>query len=410
LQHEEWASSHEDTVGEKERDLNLDNLNTLIDEMAEIVASPENQANREKWKEVQPWPRDFWRGIPAFAAPETTPFLMVPMNEFWAALFQEDFLQYYQDPLTHLELQLRANIFLWKYLRDDRYFEPNVYVWMGVVTELSFFDLPIRYFTNREPWIDGPNKLAEKSTLERMEFPDFFRSGLMPRILEFYARMRDILGDRLRVVFPQWVRGPICHAMHLRGMQNLLLDMIDDPDFVHRLLRFVTNARKNWFAAWVRFTGEPMPKAMFYNDEIDVPTIAPEMYREYVLPYEMELAEFQGGAIYWHSCGNTTAIMSDIAKLPGLELMHVSPWASLSTAVSLFSHSTALDVDLDPIRDVYEADAPMMRKRIREIRHACRGHLISIRADGFQAMGNVKENLEKMQMWVKVARAETRKL
>lgn len=384
------------------------NISALIDRMLEIIASPENQDNRKKWKENQPWPRDLWRGIPATAASETTPFLIVPMNEFWAILFQKDFEAYYHDPIKHLELQLLANIYLWEHFRDDRYFGPTTCIWMGVVTELSFFDLPIRYFPNREPWIEGPPKLADKSALEKMELPDFFHSGLMPRIFEFYARMREVLGDRLRVVFPQWVRGPICHAMHLRGMQNLLVDMLDDPDFVHRLLRFVTEARKNWFKSWVAFTGESMPKAMLYNDEIDVPTLSPSMYREYVLPYELEIAEFQGGVLYWHSCGNTTSIMRDIARLPGLEMMHVSPWADVSTAASIFPCSTALDIDLDPLRDVYEANESVMRMRIRSIRRACAGRPISVRADGFQLMGTIERNLEKIAMWVRVAQEETR--
>ncbi|KPK16519.1 MAG: hypothetical protein AMK69_26225, partial [Nitrospira bacterium SG8_3] len=35
--------------------------------------------------------------------------------------------------------------------------------------------------------------------------------------------------------------GPWNLAMHLRGAESLLLDTIDDPEFVHDLMRFTTN-------------------------------------------------------------------------------------------------------------------------------------------------------------------------
>ena len=148
---------------------------------------------------------------------------------------------------------------------------------------------------------------------------------------------------------------------------------------------------------------------MLYNDEVDVPTLAPDMYREFVLPYELELAEFHAGVVYWHSCGNTTAMMQDIARLPRIELMHISPWADLDRAVSIFPRTTALDVDLHTIKDVYEASEEQMRERIRGIRRKCAGRRFSIRADGFQVMGDIRDNLKKIETWVRVAREETKR-
>ena len=60
----------------------------------------------------------------------------------------------------------------------------------------------------------------------------------MPKIHEFYSVMSEYAAGRLIVLFPEWVRGLFCLAVHLRGFENLLLDIITEPEYVHKLLRF----------------------------------------------------------------------------------------------------------------------------------------------------------------------------
>ena len=51
-------------------------------------------------------------------------------------------------------------------------------------------------------------------------------------------------------------------AFHIRGMENLLEDMIDDPEFTHRLMRFITDSRKKWVAERAKFLGKPVERGI----------------------------------------------------------------------------------------------------------------------------------------------------
>ena len=276
-----------------------------------------------------------------------------------------------------------------------------------MVTELSFFGPKIIFFPNREGWIENPPLLEKKEKLASLKCPDFYKSGLMPRIHEFYEKMNKLVNGRFRVLFPMWVRGPFCIAAHLRGLDNIIIDMLEDPEFVHELMRFITDSEKEWVKERAKFLHLPIDKTFLFNDEIGLPLITPEMYEEFVLPYEIELANFYGGILYWHSCGDTSDFITLIKKIPGLKMFHVGPKTDVLKAAKTFAPHTPLDVDLDPFRDVLEADEEKMRLKIREIIDICTEKNVPfcIRADGFQPVHTLERDLSKIRVWIDVVRS-----
>lgn len=77
-------------------------------------------------------------------------------------------------------------------------------------------------------------------------------------------------------------------AFQTRGFTNLVLDMIDNPKFVHRLMRYLTDAHVKWYEDRKKHLGIPVGKAQLFNDEVDNNIIGPNTYRDFILPYEKE--------------------------------------------------------------------------------------------------------------------------
>jgi len=50
-----------------------------------------------------------------------------------------------------------------------------------------------------------------------------------------------------------------------------------------------------------------------------------------------------------------------------------------------------------------DSNKEKMEKKIREIEDICKERKHAIRADAFQVMNNLEENLNKMKIWCKVA-------
>ena len=138
-----------------------------------------------------------------------------------------------------------------------------------------------------------------------------------------------------------------------------------------------------------------------FNDEIYTPMLSHGMYEEFILPYELELAEFHGRVTYWHSCGVTDDFYESISTIPNLEMMHVGPWSDVARAAEVFGRcDVALDICVNATEDVYDRTPEEMRRKLRQIRDACEGRVrYAVRADGFQIVRGVEADLAKIRQW-----------
>ena len=76
--------------------------------------------------------------------------------------------------------------------------------------------------------------------VDRLEVPDPYADGKLPKVLQIIETESELLGDKM--VIWQHLNGPFGHAGDIRGYMNLLRDMVVDPDFIHALMKFTTKA------------------------------------------------------------------------------------------------------------------------------------------------------------------------
>ena len=377
----------------------------LIKKYTEIVNSPDNQEKKKLWSNTEGWYRDLLRPTPA---PGHTPFVIVPDNSLWHYILGINLDEYYADPLEHLKGQIRMKLYLHEHFPDDFFFINDLYIWFSVITELSFYGAKINYFKEKEPWIEGP-VIESYDQLDHLEEIDFFSSGVMKKAHRFYEvfnEFTEVTGSTLNTMFPQWARGPFCLAMHLRGMQEALMDTILDPEGLHRFMRRITDDHKKFSAARDKFLGTKQTSTKLWNDEIDGASISPQVYRDFVLPYEKELKEHYGSIRYWHSCGNTDSFLEDIREL-NVEMFNVGPWTSYRKAASILGPDVALDICLHPTRDVIDSTPEKMKECVLGISESCKGVPHAIRADAIMYQGNdLEQNLSQMHMLRDIAMKE----
>lgn len=376
------------------------NIKELIEKYQEIINSPQNERNKQYWDRVYGWDRDMWRGIPKKSC--GIPFTIAPDNSFWANILKTDLREYYSNPETYLETQLKIRIYQYNNFDDNTYFTDELFIWFGVITELSYFGAKTIFYPNREGWIEG-NVISEYEDLDKLKPPDFYKSGLMPRIHKYYEVLNEYADGKLKVMFPEWVRGPFCLAAHLRGFENILMDTICEPEFVHKIMRFMVESNKGWNQERNKFLKTELKSCKLYNDEVGSPTIGPNTYKKFIFPYEKELSDYYGEVAYWHSCGNTTDFIEQINKLTNLRMYHCGPWTSYKKASEVLNKETTIDINLDPQRDVYESDEKLMVEKLKHIIANCKGLTYTIRADAFMPEGNISFVLDNIKRWNKVA-------
>ena len=171
-------------------------LQGLLKQFVDITDSERNKKNRELWQNIdRPWLRDMWRGFPQDNL-KITPFTIAPDNSMWSYILDIDLIDYYKSAEEHLKNQLRIKIWHYNNFKDNTYFRKDLHIWFGVITELSLFSDKIRFFPKREGWLKE-NLIKEKKDLLNLSVPDFYHSGLMPKVHDFYEKINHIIKDNL---------------------------------------------------------------------------------------------------------------------------------------------------------------------------------------------------------------------
>ena len=379
-------------------------LTVLIDRVLEICAGDENAARAAKWAPQPDWARDHWRGVPRRDA-DGIPFTVEPENALWAHILGFDIARYYTDPRTFLQARLQMSIYRFEHFDDDTVIGDDIPIWFGVPFEMSLFGMPWEFTSGNDPWIGRKPVVNDLEDMRCLLPIDFHSSGLMPHAHRFYTELSELADGRMRVTFPEWGRGPMGVACQLRGMQQFLADLCEQPQMVRELLRTVTDARILWTQRRADFLGQEAGAGNLYNDCIGSETISPRMYEEFVLPEEMRLGEFHGAIAYWHSCGRTDDFAQFVARLPSLTMYNVGPRTDVRKVREALGGDVALEVCLDPVADVQMSDSKAMQRRIRAIVAAAEGAPLTIRADGLQLLNGLSEDLAKIQEFIEAAKA-----
>lgn len=174
------------------------------------------------------------------------------------------------------------------------------------------------------------------------------------------AAIGDILGDILPIRVSNekhmWFFMLTAKLLQLVGMEQWMLSMYEEPEQVHRLMRYITDNCK-YFVNWQdennlltmnngnHFTGagsrgftnelkmpadgHVRPKNMWINlNSQESSSISPAMYKEFVYPYIAEIAEMFG-MVYYGCCEPVDPIWDCCLKdLPNLRKVSISAWCN----------------------------------------------------------------------------------
>ena len=310
---------------------------------------------------------------------------------------------YYTRPEAQLYDQMRYHLWEAENLKCNRFFDKVAFISFGAAMDPSFFGAKAVFLQDQAPWIDSQNLLIkEHSDLDRLQEVDIKNGGLGPRVHQFYETMCELTeGTGIKVMYPIVSRSPFSVATELREITALLIDMLEAPEFFHQLMRRITDGLKAHAQQRANYLGEPVAHCKLCNDEVSTPMLAPSMYDEFILPYELELAEFHGRIMYWHSCGVTDEFYKSISKIPHLDMMHIGPWSNVEKAADVFGAcDVALDICVSATGDVYDRTPQEMREKLLQIKQACKDKVrYAVRADGFQIVHTVEQDLEKIKQW-----------
>ena len=391
-------------------EVNRERVKLLMDQVRGTHGSPENQARARHWQIV---PHERWEPalIRTLPAPRKEggkiPFVVEPGLAMWSEILGFDIGTYYEDPLTYLTAQLEMKVYHAQHFKDDAYIDRSIRILFATLLEGTMLGVGYRFSGERHPWLDYSNPPVEAAEdLESLQPPDFYHSGIMPRVHRLYAEMIEALDDDFLVKFPDWLMGPLGVALALRGFGALLMELVLKPEFSRRMMRFIVEARESWQGQCDRFLGVERTRGVLGNDDVYCPNLSPALYRDMVLPFEMELCEHYGGISYWHSCGDTARLLDDIARIPVLDLFHCGPWTDVAEACQVMGErGVPVEICVDPVDKVQLAAPAEQERYLRDIVAQIPDDVdCIIKVDSLEVVRDLETELAAIWSWIDVAR------
>ena len=150
-----------------------------------------------------------------------------------------------------------------------------------------------------------------EATLDGYEFPD----PLERRYFQDIPEKVDLYGDHFRVFYVGFTLFE--RAWTLRGMENLMMDFLTNPDFVHRLLSAITEYTIAHVGEALKYDIDCVRFGDDWGQQHGL-LMGPKWWREFIYPELKRLygvVREAGRFVLIHCCGDVDELFEDLIEL-----------------------------------------------------------------------------------------------
>ena len=206
--------------------------------------------------------------------------------------------------------------------------------------------------------------LADAARLTILRIPDPHRAGSrLANRLRAVRLLRARMGETHLI--EGWVEGPCAESADLRGINTLMMDYYDEPDFVHELAEFVVDVGLRFAVAQLEAGAD-----IIGVGDAAASLIGRELYDEFVLPHEQRLItgiHAAGGRVRLHICGRTQHLADALGGL-GCEIVDLDTLVDLRVARAAMGPSQVILGNVDTVKVVKMGTAESVRAALAKCR------------------------------------------
>jgi len=400
-------------------------LRRLASQVAELAARP-----------IEAEKRDLWYRHNALEA--TRPVIFCDPENGWDEIITAADLACEGELARRWEMTLRKEIFWGAQMCDDRVIEPYFNV-RHVYAESDWGMHETRIGGGHGGAYRWEPPLKSYADLDQLRFPQIMvDEEATSRLL---ALANDVLGDILLVRLKTswwWTMGMTWTLVNLRGLAQIMYDMVDQPEALHRTMAFLRDGHlakleyleQNGLLSlnndgtyvgsggfgWTRELPQPdfatagrvRPIDMWgFGESQETVGVSPAMFAEFIFPYQLPILERFGLNCYG-CCEPLDKRWHIVQRIPRLRRVSVSAWANLPRMAEmlgdryLFSWKPApADLAMDSF------DEGAIRARLRDafrITRDCRVEAI------MKDNNTIRNDPSRVIRWVRIAREEAESL
>ncbi len=253
------------------------------------------------------------------------------------------------------------------------------------------------------------------------------------RVLEL---AHDIFGEILDVRLEGpfwWTLGMTWDFINLRGLTTFMMDLYENPDWVKRLMAFLRDGTlgkldflekegllaPNHQTAYVGSGGfgftSQLPAEGYRSDHVrlrdmwgfcesqETVGVSPEMFAEFILPYQIPVLERFGLNCYG-CCEPIDTRWEQVKTIPNLRRVSTSPWADREASAENLGTDYVMSLKPSPTPlATFPLDEDQVRGELRSDLEKVKGCVVEIIMKDNHTLGGHPSNITR---WVEIAREE----
>ena len=391
-----------------------DVIRSLAAQLAGIAVSDEQAFRRRLWCDVN-----------SLRIPQRPPCICHP-NCWEELLPRADCVS--EDPFERgVEYTLRQMLYKIE-IGDDTVVQP----WWTVTAVLELqgehlWGFPIGYAHSGVAggaWRYEP-PLKEEADLDRIEMPVYRYNAQATQ--EAVERHRDLLGDALPIRIScdvptpgVWFHG---WATQLRGVQQLLEDIMDRPEWVHRLMRLLADGYSGIMTQLEEqgcltlnnlgtMACDDLPQPDFDGEHVrlkdmwgrgesqEFQGVSPAQHEQFLLAYQRPVLA-RWGLSYYGCCEDLTSKIPLILSIPNLRKFVCSPWTNLERLVEAIGDRYCIEWRQKATDVAFSPTMQPMRKHLTRGLRIARSTPIQI---VLQELETVDHNPNRLREWAAAAK------
>jgi len=378
---------------------------------------------------------------------KTRPLVLCSLpEEVWPEIIPPETLRFSEPPWRDIEWTLLKHIYRWEHLKDDEVITDRIYV-------------PLRYsFTD---WVEGrqrpyagDSRRAEAFHPVVLEYADW-KKVRVPELSQADSAgtardvemVREAIGGLLTVVEGEpfssgtdspvkgWGLSGIDILCELRGLGNVLMDLVENPGFIDDAMAFLCDGLGRYLDAmeenrllrpnnnaFVKFTNSPLgSNGLAITDELpsaegradavrcrdlwgyamaqEFAGVSPEMHERYVLRHQRKLGERFGLFCYGCCEPNDRKWEAIFSTFPNLREVSVSHAADVEIAAQAIGGRAVFSWKPNSTTLTFEGEDAIRAQLAKGMKRAKHCHLIVCLRDNLTLGGKP----ELASRWTRIA-------
>ena len=216
-------------------------------------------------------------------------------------------LDYYLDP----EIWFNSNLRILEEFPEVVFF-PSWWVEYGMAIEPSALGAKVCFWQDQPPGISPV--LLRIEDVDRLLPANVQSDGFAALALRRYRTQKQRVFGAGYIIPAVAARGPLCTAAFFRGLNDFLMDLVENPGAVHKLLELTTRLTVDWLKAQSEAIGQTVEGILVLDDIVGF--LSRKHYLEFAHPYLKQV--FEAFPAEWvkvyHNDANIRPMLEDLAQ------------------------------------------------------------------------------------------------